>query len=208
MKRSALPIQMNDYSQSNTVANNRSKKSRGLLYSEKQGLALGEKWQRVVSIDESSSRCGFAVVEKERRLIFAQSLSFSDKLSHKERRKQIVSFLQELIKTYMPDAIIVERIREHTSKKDGSGETYRGKDTVIVFNRIIGSIVDAVDLHVYSVHTASWRSRMIGSKSADKEASVMAAKWEFGIDVDHDTAEAIYIGLSSFCKDIRLWPEQ
>ncbi len=162
----------------------------------------------VLAVDQSSARCGFAVV-KGQRILAAQSIDFPRSLktlSHSQRRKIVVLKVQELVEQFAPACVAVEGVRLFSSKKDAAGEDVKfiSRPTMRILDRLIGAIIDHVELPVYSVETQAWKYAVLGNRAATKDDAVWYVlrvlqeqypDKDMAGAVNHDLADACGVGI-------------
>ena len=145
---------------------------------------------RILGIDPSYIRTGFAIVE-DNKLLYSISLDLKKIKTKKEKREMIKIFIKKIELTFQPNKIIVERTRLFS----------RGvisMKTIVALGSLIVVVVDATDLDVYSVDSRSFKARIIGSASCSKQDVINWIQSKFDISVDEDRADAIAIALYPF----------
>ena len=148
---------------------------------------------RVLGIDPSYQRTGFAVVE-DNKLIYSFSLTLKEIKTKKKKREIIKNVIKTIELIYQPDKIVVERTRLFS----------RGvisMKTIVALGSLIVVIVDATDLDVYSVDSRSFKAKVVGHANCSKQDVINWVKFIFKIDVNEDEADAVAIALYPFIKN-------
>ena len=149
---------------------------------------------RILGIDPSYKRTGFAVVEDGKLQHYA-SLDLKKTKTKKEKREWIKNTIRIIEGTCWPDKkidkIVIERTRLYS-------RGFISMKTVIALGSLISTVIDGTDLDVYSVDSRSFKSRVIGRASCSKEEVIGWAKSKFGVDVNEDEADAIAIAFYPF----------
>jgi len=140
---------------------------------------------RVLGIDASTVSCGFAIVDGK-QLLQWRHLPLKGSQTHKERRRLVALRCMKLEAKYKPDLIAIERLRLF----------HRGMikfETIVALASLWAIISDAVSVPTFTVPTQTWKRVVLGRGNATKDDSVAWVKREYGIDVNHDVADAICI---------------
>ncbi len=148
---------------------------------------------RVLGIDPSYKRSGFAVVE-DNKLLCSRSLDLKKIKTKKEKRQLIKFFIKNIEKTFTPDKIIVERTRLFS----------RGvisMKTIVALGSLIVVVVDATDLDVYSVDSRAFKAQVIKNASCSKKDVIDWVQSAFSINVNEDEADAIAIAFYGFIEN-------
>lgn len=154
---------------------------------------------RILGIDPSYKRSGFAVVE-DNKLIYSVSLDLGEIKAKKEKRQLVKIYIKNIEGKLQPDKIIVERTRLFS----------RGvisMKTIVALGSLIITIVDATDLDVYSVDSRSFKAKVVGSAKCSKQDVINWVQSRFGKLVDEDEADAIAIAFYPFMKNPLLQKE-
>ncbi len=155
-----------------------------------------------MAIDASTVRCGFAVVGRkngEPRLRWSGMLDWDSDITHKQRRANVMVYVQELVVEWEPDAIILESLRLfHTDKR--TGKPLINFSTIIRLCSMWTTIADAVPTPTYTVATSTWKRIVLGGGRATKKDAQLWVERAWGKKVSHDEADAIGLG----CAVIRM----
>lgn len=143
---------------------------------------------KVLGVDASTVRCGFAVAtdDPDSPLLYYMSMSFKSSDPHRMRRLQVKQAVRELVKQWEPDFIILERIRMFH-------QGHISLDTIVRLAAMWGAIVDATRVDVFSVNTVTWKAAVLGNGRADKTAAVKYVEKKYSIKATHDLADAVCI---------------
>lgn len=141
---------------------------------------------KVLAFDQSYSNIGFAYWNGK-EFIDKSYGSFNIKSigNNIVKRAFIRTLARGLVETFKPEMVIVEQIRMFN-------KGFAKLGPIVDLAEMITTIVDEVfPLPVYAIDSRSWKAKVIGDASADKEQAVKFVKDNFGIDADHDTCDAI-----------------
>ena len=153
-------------------------------------MSLGGKNLKILGIDPSYKRTGFAVIENE-RLLYHNSLDLKAIETKKVKRKIIKEFIKKIEDGYSPNKIVIERARLFS-------KGFISMKTVIALGSLVSAVVDATDLDVYSVDSRSFKSRVIGSAKCSKDDVIRWVTFKFEVHVNEDEADAIAIAFYPF----------
>lgn len=142
----------------------------------------------VLSFDQSTVKTGYALHVGE-KLLISGVVAFPKRYS----RRQKFVLLQETIATLTaiekPTIVVIEDV------KGGRDGLY----TLQALSQLTAVIVLATACEVVSIATATWRKEVLGHGHATKERAVAFVKERYGLEVEHDQAEAVCIGRSWLC---------
>lgn len=155
----------------------------------------------VVGIDQSYSNLGLSVV-KNGSLASVTSFKLSKfgatYAGRVAARELFREALRALTNKHKPDIIVMERIR--LVNKWGIN-----KHDIITMSQLITTVLDeSYPIPVVSVDTRSFKAKVLGNASANKEDAIKFIKDKFDLEVDHDSAEAICIALYVWEKKPKL----
>lgn len=153
---------------------------------------------RVLGVDASTVRCGFALVKDDRKLAHLDELEFKSKIPHKDRRHSIANRVAELCERWHPDVVVLERIRLF----------HKGMikfETIMRLCAVWTTISDASPVTCYTVPTQSWKKIAIGAGNATKEQTVQWVSSNYGKQVNHDVADAIGIGVAGLNYQLKAY---
>lgn len=156
---------------------------------------------RILAVDQSYTRCGFAVTEGK-QILDCHSLSFTSKQKKWERRQLIKHHVADMLYQYDVTCVIVERVRTFS-------KGFVSTASIIALGSLVSTIVDACEgnVPVFSVDTRAWKANVLGSDRATKEDAVTFAE-KAGHCVDHDAADALCMALYAGNPSSRLKCEQ
>lgn len=152
----------------------------------------------IMGIDASYTRTGLAIAE-DGKLKTVKSIKFKGLKKKPEKRANLKMKVENYIKKYQPDMIVVERTRQFST----------GDKPFIALNMIktgislLTTIIDVAyenGIPVYSVDTRAWKSAVIGTskpKSGDKKLPGLEFVKSLGFEVydDDDASDAACISL-------------
>lgn len=147
---------------------------------------------RVLSLDNATVRCGWAVLENRKPLVYGTHTAKST--DNLERISEVKAWFQMLLTSYEIDVIGFENV------------FYSGNpQTLIVLSMLLGVLTNSAHEKRYPQYcfgANEWRSK-IGIKPQKRvrdNFKAMAQAYvrdNFGINVGQDTAEAICIGVAT-----------
>lgn len=134
-----------------------------------------------------STRNGFAVVTDTDKLLYSGNIPFDRKGTKFEHRKKIVSEIQRIVSEYNIQAIGIERVKMHR------GSNLSKLSGITSLMKITTSILDNFSdiCEIKEFETVSWKSEVLGNRSATKEDAVNFVKYVYRKEVPHDEADAI-----------------
>lgn len=148
---------------------------------------------KILGIDPSYKRTGFAIIENEKLLRYC-SLDLKEIKTKKIKREIIKGFIRKIEDEYQPDRIVIERTRLFS-------HGFVSMKTVIALGSLITTVIDATDLNVYSVDSRSFKSRVIGKANCSKDDVIRWATFKFEVNPNEDEADAIAIAFYFFVID-------
>ena len=173
----------------------------------------------IISVDiAGKARVGISCFNlQSKKLLNYSYLDFEKDITPREHRDRIIKGIQSLSDVEDLRAIIFERINLYRNSKISL-------DSILSLARVQTSIIDAFgseDCKIFDVNVQSWKSRVLGSRSATKQDSVnwVLANYPRTRDMiclpddkkgnkvyNHDLADAICIG--KFLVDVGLKSEK
>ncbi len=134
-----------------------------------------------------STRNGIAIVDDLEHLIFSCNIPKDSKVSRGEHRRNVSAVIRTLCLKYDTKVIGLERIRLHR------GSHISKLSSIVSLSKITGAIIDnCCDIcNIYDYAVITWKSKILGNKSATKDDSVNYIKYKYKIEVCHDEADAI-----------------
>jgi len=147
---------------------------------------------RILGIDPSYKRTGFAIIE-DGELLYSTSLDLKKFKTKKEKRKIIAFNIKSIEASFLPDKIITERVRLFS-------RGFVSSKTIIALGSLITTIIDGSKLDVYSVDSRSFKAK-VKNASCSKEDVISWVKQKFNIEADEDQADAIAIAFYGFTKN-------
>src|ERR1041385_1047225 len=153
---------------------------------------------RILSIDQSYSRIGFAVVSRT-EVYCAESMDLTKLKPPTSRRNAVRELTAGLIEKWAPRLVLVERVRVFAGSyiTEGTALPLAAMTAVIVVRA-----ANYYDLKTYAVNTQSWKKVILGDSKAKKIDAVKWVKETFNLDVNHDAADAVCMGFAVYmgCK--------
>lgn len=151
----------------------------------------------VLSFDPSYKNTGVAVAE-DGNLIYCRSFELKkfgiDSKFNLVKRVYLRELARALTKRYKPDIVTVEAVRLFS----GGFINY---ETIGALYGLCHAVSEgAFPTETISISTQSFKSKILGDKSAEKDVAVEYVK-NLGFDVDHDAAEAGCMALYMFIKN-------
>ena len=152
----------------------------------------------IIGIDASYTRTGLAIAE-DGKLKIVKSIKFKGLKKKPEKRANLKMKVENYIKKYQPDMIVVERTRQFST----GDKSFIAMNMIKTGISILTAIVDVAyenNLKVYSVDTRAWKSAVVGTskpKGGDKKLPTLEYITSLGFDVydDDDAADAACIAL-------------
>lgn len=153
-----------------------------------------KKPNRILCIDQSYSRIGFAVVSKQ-KIWCAESMDLTKLKTPTSKRNAVREMTRGLIEKWNPRLVVVERVRIFAG-------SYVTEGTALPLAAMTACIVDAAsnfyNLKTYAVNTQSWKKLVLGSGKAKKADAVAWIDETFGLKVNHDAADAACMGFAVY----------
>jgi len=156
---------------------------------------------RILALDQSTRRSGWALVTKQRQAAVQASGWFgSDGLDDRGKVEAFKQHVRELILDYEPDALVWEKPLKVISRNQGRG--INAHQLILTrLDEVLVGLAGDYDLYSDSVAPQTWRALVLGKGSgnlpgrAAKERARSYVGW-LGIEASNDdVAEAICIGL-------------
>ena len=147
---------------------------------------------KILGIDPSYKRMGFAVIE-DTKLLYSTSLAFTKNITKKAKRVLIKIYIKDIELSFSPDKIVVERTRLYS-------HGFISSKTIIALGSLTTAIIDATDLDIFSVDSRAFKSKIVGDGNCSKQDAIDWVKSKFNISVDEDEADAILIASYPFVK--------
>lgn len=153
----------------------------------------------IMGIDASYARTGLAIAE-DGELKAVKSIKFKGLKKKPEKRANLKMKVENYIKKYQPEMIVVERTRQF-STNDKSFIALNMIKTGISLLTIIIDVAYENGIPVYSVDTRSWKKVVVGSSKPDKYGNKKQPTIDYvkslGFEVydDDDAADAACIAL-------------
>lgn len=128
----------------------------------------------ILSIDYSYAECGFAIFRNgELERVFRLNFKITEqKLGFKLKKKHKRMLLRERLKDINVDIIVLERVRTFSGG-------FISTAAIIALGELVVTIIDAVEIPVYSIDTRSWKKAFLGtskSGSDKKTATILKAQ--------------------------------
>lgn len=167
-------------------------------------VQLGNKYYRILSLDQSTTHTGWALFEKGALIDSGDFIPNKSTESVDERISQTCDFLRKMIEEKKPQVIILEGIQLQTSI---NGRKYSGLNNVKTFQALAelrGALKQTIrqtdgTITVQTSAPSHWKS-VVGIKShyrrEQKQEAVRLVKSKFDLEVSEDRADAICIGLA------------
>lgn len=128
----------------------------------------------ILGIDESYTRTGLTLLNKEGSIIEMLSLNYCDCNNNTEKRNLLSATIYELIGNYTNVLVIIERIRLRS-------QGVLSQSYIISTGALIATIVDvcySLGIQVYSVDTRAWKFAIVGtSKPLDNPYGIDPHKY-------------------------------
>ena len=158
----------------------------------------------ICGLDISTSRIGMNIYYKNGNLSY-RTYTFRKEQSHKERRQIILSLVNDMkVKTIFCEEVRLFSFGGTVGKK----RNFINVGTMLRLYSILTTLIDN-GINVYTMNSRSWKSRILKPAGFEqsKEGSVLFVKHKYGIDVNHDVADAICQSLyakkfKNMCKKI------
>lgn len=152
----------------------------------------------IMGIDASYTRTGLAIAE-DGKLKTVKSIKFKGLKKKTEKRANLKMKVENYIKKYQPEMIVVERTRQF-STNDKSFIAMNMLKTGISLLTAIVDVAYEYKIDVYSVDTRSWKSTVVGTskpKNGNKKLPTLEFVKSLGFEVydDDDAADAACIAL-------------
>ena len=134
-----------------------------------------------------ATRNGIAIIDENEKILYTTNIPYDKKRTKGEHRRLISHYVAKLVKDYNVDVIVIERVKMHR------GSRLSKLTSIISLAKISGCIIDSNfdKCKVYDCETISWKSKILGNKSATKEDAVNFVKHMYNLEVPHDQADAI-----------------
>jgi Holliday junction resolvasome RuvABC endonuclease subunit len=152
----------------------------------------------IMGIDASYTRTGLAIAE-DGKLKIVKSIKFKGLKKKPEKRANLKMKVENYIKKYQPEMIVVERTRQFSTNDKSFIAMNMIKTGISILTCII-DVAYANGIKVYSVDTRAWKSAVIGTskpKDGDKKLPGLEFVKSLGFDVydDDDAADGACIAL-------------
>lgn len=185
-------------------------KRRNIMHSEEIWRVLGwavelanatkpeVKPNRILCVDQSYSRAGFAVVSRD-KIHRAESMDLTKLNNPTSKRNAVRELTRGLIDKWNPRLLLVERVRIFAG-------SYITEGTALPLAAMTSVIVDVgwnyYRLPTYAVNTQSWKKVILGDGRAKKAEAVAFILETFDMKINHDAADAACMGLAVYngCK--------
>ena len=146
---------------------------------------------RIVSLDQSTRRSGYAVFEDGKYICSGVVDMSKSELDTSERSFEMAKALWKIIKKYKPEKLIIENVQQQSNP-----------NTVIILARLAGMIIgyaEAHNVHVHILLPSQWRKALGYSQGAKvkrqelKQQSINYVKNNFNLILSEDECEAVCI---------------
>lgn len=146
-------------------------------------------YHRILSIDQSSTKCGYAIYDSDTGQIIAYGVeAFDGCYTLRAKYRRYVRVVQALLELYKPDAVVIEGIR----LKHGNRINLWAIIVLAGFYALT-MVISSDDL--YALDTNEWKSIMVGSAIANKEADVATVQALGYLIEDDNAADAVLMAL-------------
>lgn len=134
-----------------------------------------------------STRNGIAIVNEKGQLIHSENIPFKSKEGIGAHGRKVATRVRELVQEHNVEGIVIERVKMHR------GKNFSKLTSIVSLSKITARVIDQVfDIcKIYDIETVSWKSQVLGNRSASKEDAVNYVKLMYHKDVPHDEADAI-----------------
>lgn len=156
---------------------------------------------KILGIDMGTRHFAMCFMDEKEGIYHLEELNLSKIKSHKERRFKIWSILKALNMDEMiakPDMVVLEKVILFH-------KAHINVDTIKRLGGLTYLIVDYYNCPTYEVAVQSWKSAILGNRSATKQDSIDYVKNRYNIDTKNDNlADAICIAEMGFKKPEKL----
>lgn len=152
----------------------------------------------IMGLDASYTRTGLAIAE-DGELKTVKSIKFKGLKKKPEKRANLKMKVENYIKKYQPEMIVVERTRQFST----NDKSFIAMNMIKTGVSILTCIIDVAyvnGIKVYSVDTRAWKSAVVGTskpKGGDKKLPALEFVKSLGFEVydDDDAADSACIAL-------------
>ena len=157
-------------------------------------------FKRVLAIDQSYARFGYAVVDRD-RIVQIGSYDYKrhqpEPKSKSAKRQRFRAIVTRLCDYYKPDAIVMEAVRPFP----------RNLNTITALAAMIYTIRDSRWGHrvpLYVLNSSNWKKTLLGNGRADKNDAIDFLLENYSDEqFDDDAADAGCMGLAFFLPGIK-----
>lgn len=152
----------------------------------------------IMGVDASYTRTGLAIAE-DGKLKIVKSIKFKGLKKKPEKRANLKMKVENYIKKYQPEMIVVERTRQFST----NDKSFIALNMIKTGISLLTTIIDIAyenGIPVYSVDTRAWKSAVIGTskpKGGDKKLPALEFVKSLGFEVydDDDASDGACIAL-------------
>jgi Holliday junction resolvasome RuvABC endonuclease subunit len=156
-----------------------------------------------IGIDQGYEHLGICVVTGRNRVLFTQTLHFSDAQTKKQKRKLLVATITDLL-PFRPALIVTEFAREFSTDKK-TGKLFHNADVIASLKEITQCLVDAFEIPVVSADTRSVKHHILSNPNISKEETARLVQLLTGNGaVDEHAADAYCFGMAAYNRNIKL----
>lgn len=140
-----------------------------------------------------STRNGITIINDKEKILYTVAIPFDKHKTKGDHRRFVAQHVLDLVIQYNVDMIVIERVKMHR------GSNLSRLSNIVSLSKATATIIDKIfdKCKIYDCETVSWKSKILGNKSATKEDAVNFVKRVYGIEVPHDQADsacqAIYL---------------
>jgi len=158
----------------------------------------------VVSVDQSYSRVGSAVMEKDTgKVLFCGSIKLKPKYKV-EKRKLLRRWIKKNVLSCIHEddnvTMVIETVRVFSHSK----VFLNSIAALTSVSAMLCDIAFANKIPIYQCDTRHWKSLVLKNSGASKQDAVNYAKKNYGLTLDHDAADALCIAVFG-CLDKKRW---